>query len=302
MLNMSQEALNILAKAGLVTACTATVALLVELIRRSSRSRKRLAIRTYAKKLGRFLRGRYGLQEKYTPAQVQGMIREWGYITGYDQYALAMYCDYADFMNHYRATGRRYNYEMMRREISHCLFRADITFSVSDVIEASAQSNKKRLAIHKYIKHIGPELRKRYGGQRKYTPDQVKQTVKNSLYSSIYDCYAFSLYCDYADFVDYHSTIGESCDYNSMRSEISYSFYSIFQSGTTFDACDVIDLSDRIDSAKNVGDSSSWWSNLFDFDSGSYFGSGGSDTSCGSDFSSGSNFDSGGGDSSSGSD
>lgn len=302
MFGISQEALNILAKVGLVTTCAATVALVIALIRRSRIRRKRIAIRTYANRLGRLLRSRYGLQEKYTPAQVQGMIREWGYITGYDHYALAMYCAHSDFVNHYRVTKRRYNYETMRREISHCLFRADIRFSVPDVIQAKAQSNKKRFAIHKYIKHIGPELRKRYGGQRKYTPDQVKQTVSNSLYSSDYDCYAFAMYCSHDDFADYHRAIGESCDYNSMRSEISNFFHSVFQGDTTFDACDVISLGDCIDSAKEVGDSSSWWSNLLDFGGGSDFSSNGSDTSCKSNFSGGSDFDSGGSDFSGGSD
>jgi hypothetical protein len=299
MSNMLQSVLNILVMVGLVIACVAIVVLPLELIRLSYRTRKkRIAIRTYAERIGKLLRVRYGLLEKYTPAQVQGMIREWGYSTIYDHYGLAMYCDYADFMNHYRAIGRRYKYEMIRSEISHCLFRVNIMYSVSDVIGARkqrAQSNKKRLAIQRYIKHIGPELRKRYGVQREYTTDQVKQTVSNSLYSSDYDCYSFALYCSHDDFLDYHRTIGESCDYNSMRSEISDSFHSGFPNGTTFDACDVIDFSDRIDIANDVGDSSSWWSNILDFGIGSGLSSDGSDTSYESDFS-------GGGDSSSGSD
>ncbi|MBD2037896.1 hypothetical protein H6F76_23360 [Leptolyngbya sp. FACHB-321] len=291
MFNVSPEAWNLLAKVGLATACATTVALLVALMRRSARREKRLAIRTYARRVGRFLRTRYGLQENYTPAQVQGMIKEWGYSTGYDQYGLAMYCDAAAFMNHYRATGRRYNYELLRGEISRCLFRADMTFSVSDVIEVSAQSKKKRLAIHCYIKQLGPALRQRYGVQRKYTPAQVKQTVSYSCSRSDDDCYALALYCDAADFVDYHSLIGEACDYKAMRSEIAHSFHPIFQGSTTFDACEVIDRSDRLDNAKDESDGRSWWSNLLDFESGSDLSSGGSATSCNNDFSSGSDID-----------
>jgi hypothetical protein len=161
------------------------------------------------------------------------------------------------------------------------------------------KQNKKRRAVHRYVRYVGPELRKRYGSKKKYTPSQVKQVVKDSGYSTDYDCYAFAMYCSHDDFADYHRTTGEVCDYNSMRSEISDFYNSIFQNDTTFDACDVIDFSDRIDSAKDVGDSSSWWSNMLDSSSGNDFNS---DTSYESDFSGGSDFDSGGGDSSSGSD
>ncbi len=51
------------------------------------------------------------------------------------------------------------------------------------------KQNKKRRAVHRYIKYVGPKLRKRYG--------------------SDYDCYAFVIYFSHDDFVDYHRTTDE---------------------------------------------------------------------------------------------
>jgi hypothetical protein len=150
-----------------------------------------------------------------------------------------------------------------------------------------AKSDRQRIAVQKYVKHVGPELRNRYGKQPKYTPAQVKQTVNASGYSSQDDCYALAMYCSEDDFVDYHRSIGESCDYNSMRSEISDAFGFIFPSGTTFDAAEVIDNSDRFSTIETTTDNSgSSWFNLGDIGGWSSTGSsdyGSSDSGGGSD-------------------
>lgn len=145
MSDLLQEVLSVLVAIGLVTVSAAVIALLFEWLRCSARIReKRMVIRTHARRVSRLLRARYGLQETYTPAQVKEMLKEWGYSTRYDCYGLAMYCNYADFVNYYRAMGESYNYEAMRSEISHYLLLADTTFSVSDVIEAGARFNQRR--------------------------------------------------------------------------------------------------------------------------------------------------------------
>jgi uncharacterized membrane protein YgcG len=145
---------------------------------------------------------------------------------------------------------------------------------------APVAKDRQRVAVGKYVKHVGPELRNRYGNQQKYTPTQVKQAVKASGYSSQDDCYALAMYCSEDDFGDYHRSIGESCDYNAMRQEISDSFGFIFPSGTTFDATEVIDNSDRIGNLEATTDSGSSWFSLGDFGGGSDYissDSGGSD-------------------------
>jgi uncharacterized membrane protein YgcG len=142
------------------------------------------------------------------------------------------------------------------------------------------KSDRQRVSVQKYVKHVGPELRNRYGNQPKYTPAQVKQTVRASGYSSQDDCYAFALYCSEDDFVEYHRSIGESCDYNSMRSEISDSFGFSFPSGTTFDAAEVIDNSDRFGNIEVPTDNSgSSWFSLGDFGGGNSTDTGSSDYS-----------------------
>jgi uncharacterized membrane protein YgcG len=143
---------------------------------------------------------------------------------------------------------------------------------------SGAKSDRQRVAVQKYVQHVGPELRNRYGNQPKYTPAQVKQTVKASGYSSRDDCYAFALYCSEDDFVDYHRSIGESCDYNSMRSEISDACGFIFPSGTTFDAAEVIDNSDRFSNIETtIENSGSSWFSLDDIGGWSSTDSGSSD-------------------------
>jgi hypothetical protein len=54
---------------------------------------------------------------------------------------------------------------------------------------SGAKSARKQVAVQKYVKDVGPELRKRYGKQRRYTPAQVKETVNASGNSSRDDCY-----------------------------------------------------------------------------------------------------------------
>jgi uncharacterized membrane protein YgcG len=152
------------------------------------------------------------------------------------------------------------------------------------------KSDRQRVSVQKYVKHVGPELRNRYGNQPKYTPAQVKQTVRASGYSS--------QYCSEDDFRDYHRSIGESCDYNSMRSEISDSFGFIFPSGTTFDAAEVIDNSDRFSNISiepTADNSGSSWFSLGDFGGGSSTDTGSSDYSS-SDSGGGSDGGGGGGD------
>jgi uncharacterized membrane protein YgcG len=132
---------------------------------------------------------------------------------------------------------------------------------------SGTKSTRQQVAVQKYVKNVGPELRKRYGKQSRYTPAQVKRTVNLSGNSSRDDCYAFALYCSEDDFVDYHRSIGESCEYNSMRSEISDSFGFTFPSGSNFDAAEVIDNSDRfssINTETTTDNSGSSWFSLGD--------------------------------------
>jgi hypothetical protein len=163
------------------------------------------------------------------------------------------------------------------------------------------KTNDKQYTIHKYIKNVSPQLREHYGHHKQYTPKQVKQTISDLGYSSAYDCYALAMYCSHDDFTEYHMNIGESCDYDLMRGEISDTFSSLFQNETTLDASDVIEISDRIDSTEEIAESDVWRSNMTDLDTiddSDYisWNDSGSDSDPSSDFSSDSDFDGGGSD------
>jgi hypothetical protein len=91
--------------------------------------------------------------------------------------------------------------------------------------------SKKERAIRLYARRLIRLLQATYGKQEIYTTAQVKKTMKEWGYSTSYDCYGLAMYCDFEDFSDYHRSIGESCNYEAMRSEISY---CLFSNDTTF--------------------------------------------------------------------
>ena len=153
------------------------------------------------------------------------------------------------------------------------------------------RSKKKRQAIRQYIKHVGPALRDRYGVRKNYRPTQVKNTIRAGGYASDFDCYALAMFCDREDFTIYHESIGETCDYDVMRGEVTNSFDCSFQSGTDFDASSMIDFSAQIDTVVDTQDSTSMWSGDNSYSSSSDSNS----SSSGSDYSSGSSDYSGGG-------
>jgi type II secretory pathway pseudopilin PulG len=104
---------------------------------------------------------------------------------------------------------------------------------------------QKRSALRDYVRRVGRVLRARYGKQPSYDPYQVKQMLQKWRYSTPYDCYCLALYCNYLDFDSYHRGIGESCDYQAMRQEMCDYLPALESS---FDATDVMDLGDRLNS------------------------------------------------------
>ena len=99
---------------------------------------------------------------------------------------------------------------------------------------------RKWIAIRRYVKGLGPELRKRYGRANQYTPAVVKRTVEERGYNQNCLCYALAIYCSRQDFDAYHRATGEACDYDAMRGEVADRF---FGGSPSFDALDVIDSS-----------------------------------------------------------
>jgi uncharacterized membrane protein YgcG len=160
----------------------------------------------------------------------------------------------------------------------------------------TTRSQKDR-AIYHHLKNLGPELRKRYGTKPAYTHEQVRETLNYIRYRDGKDCYALAIYCDYLDFNEYHRTIGETCDYHSMRDEIVRSFDAVFHGNTEFTASEAIEygcnLNDSIEYSSSDGGNAFELFSSHDFSSSSdsYSSSGDSvDAGGGGDFG-GSGFD-----------
>lgn len=85
----------------------------------------------------------------------------------------------------------------------------------------SSPYSNKQVAIRTYAQQLGKKLQECYGVQAKYPPDRIKTTIRESGWSGDSDCYGIAMYADRADFIEYHRSIGEVCDYAAMRSEIS---------------------------------------------------------------------------------
>ncbi len=167
----------------------------------------------------------------------------------------------------------------------------------------SRRYDDKQVAIRTYSKQLGQKLQERYGVREKYPPDKIKTTITESGWSSDRDCYGIAMYADRADFIEYHRSIGEVCDYDAMRSEISECLSLPDNTFSTSEAIEagalVTDRDTSVDesnpSSDDGGGGSSFWGSGDGGESSSYDGgSSGSYDSGSSD--SGSSSDGGGGD------
>ncbi len=141
---------------------------------------------------------------------------------------------------------------------------------------------QKQKAIKDYVRRVGRVLRVRYGKRPSYSPREVKQMLSEWGYSTGYDCYCLALYCDRTDFNSYHQSIGQSCDYHAMRQEVCA--HLPFSGSGGFDAVDVIELGDRLNTRGHSGDPSdgNYSENTSDFITNDYSDSSGD--SSGGDF------------------
>ncbi|WP_330959322.1 DUF6559 family protein [Photobacterium sp. 53610] len=98
---------------------------------------KNRKIKSYAKRLPRDLKKRYGKKKHYSKSQVdRALIRQRlrhssGNITPNDYYAYAMYCSPREFSQICHSTDTNHDYHQMRREISEVVFggQSEFTFS-----------------------------------------------------------------------------------------------------------------------------------------------------------------------------
>jgi hypothetical protein len=169
--------------------------------------------------------------------------------------------------------------------------------------------NDKQAAIETHSKQLGKKLQERYGVRDKYPPDKIKATIKDSGWSGDRDCYGIAMYSDRDDFIEYHRSIGEVCDYDAMRSEISECLSLPDNTFSTFEAIEAGALVSNYDTPTYESNSSSedgggwsFWGSGDGGGSSSYDGGSSSSYDSGSSDSGSSSDGGGGGDSSSSSD
>jgi hypothetical protein len=102
-----------------------------------------------------------------------------------------------------------------------------------------ALTGEKKEAVGRYVTVLGPELRRRYGKQKHYTPRQVRDTAADAGLQFDYLCFAYCLYCSPADFDLIHVAAGEACDYAAMHAALGAAF---FHGATEFDGGGLAEL------------------------------------------------------------
>lgn len=101
---------------------------------------------------------------------------------------------------------------------------------------------KKYFAIRSYVRRLGPQLVRRFGKRRFYTPQQVRTAVRGGGFSEDDICYAYSMFCSLEDFNAYHAEAGEPGNYDEMRAEVGHTY---FGGSTDFEPASIINNSEH---------------------------------------------------------
>jgi hypothetical protein len=89
------------------------------------------------------------------------------------------------------------------------------------------------------VRRVGNDLLKNYGRKQNYTVEQVKSANKRQNVGLDFGCWSHATFNSHKDFDQYHQSIGESCDYVAMKSEMLSSVSNTVTDTSWFD----IDLS-----------------------------------------------------------
>jgi hypothetical protein len=69
-------------------------------------------------------------------------------------------------------------------------------------------------------KKVGAVLVKHHGKKPHYTASEVKLSARRLLFPETWDCWALSMFCSPGEFSEFHTRIGEVCDYSSMHQKM----------------------------------------------------------------------------------
>ncbi len=95
----------------------------------------------------------------------------------------------------------------------------------------------------KQIRLVGNDLVKNHGKKKFYTVQEVKNANRRQGISYDFACWSHAFFNTHIDFDDYHTRIGEACDYVSMKREMLNSITTSSDSSSFFDVNFDFDLS-----------------------------------------------------------
>jgi hypothetical protein len=67
---------------------------------------------------------------------------------------------------------------------------------------------------------VGADLLKNYGRKQYYSVEEVKSANRRQNIGLDFGCWSHATFNSHKDFDSYHQSIGESCDYISMKSDM----------------------------------------------------------------------------------
>ncbi|PUE06719.1 hypothetical protein B9Z51_12270 [Limnohabitans sp. T6-5] len=70
------------------------------------------------------------------------------------------------------------------------------------------------------VRKIGNDLLQNYGKKQYYTIEEVKAANHRNKVDFDFVCWSYAAFNSHKDFDDYHRSVGESCDYVSMKSDM----------------------------------------------------------------------------------
>jgi hypothetical protein len=67
---------------------------------------------------------------------------------------------------------------------------------------------------------VGNDLVKNYGKKPYYTPLEIRNANRRQGIGLDVSCWSYALFTSHDDFDAYHQSLGETCDYQAMKSEM----------------------------------------------------------------------------------
>jgi hypothetical protein len=82
---------------------------------------------------------------------------------------------------------------------------------------------RRRLALRSYVKILGPELLRRFGKRRFYSPEHVIKAAHARALDPTHLPYAYAMFCSRETYTEYAAKMGDllpRCNFDALRAEV----------------------------------------------------------------------------------